>query len=82
MKNETLSIVIFLVSVFISSVSQLVLKKSAGQQHDSVLKEYYPYEEMFQTQGSFFQLPQQLVLCVYIYTEEILQRHTVQLQVI
>lgn len=31
---------IFLLSVFISSVSQVVLKKSATKQHDSKLKEY------------------------------------------
>lgn len=40
MKNEIFSILLFLASVFISSVSQVFLKKSAGQQHGSVLKEY------------------------------------------
>lgn len=40
MKNETVSIIIFLVSVFISSVSQVLLKKSAGQEQKSIIKEY------------------------------------------
>ena len=31
---------LFLFSVFISSVSQVILKKSANQSHDSMLKEY------------------------------------------
>ncbi len=33
-------VIIFLISVFISSVSQVVLKKSAKQQHESRVKEY------------------------------------------
>lgn len=33
-------ILIFLCSVFISSVSQVLLKSSANKQHDNVLKEY------------------------------------------
>lgn len=44
------------------------------------LKEYYPHEEIV-TQVSFFQLSQQLALCVYIETKEALQRHVVQLEV-
>lgn len=32
--------IIFLISVFISSVSQVVLKKSAKQQHENRIKEY------------------------------------------
>lgn len=33
-------IVIFLFSVLISSVAQIILKKSAGKKYDSVIKEY------------------------------------------
>lgn len=33
-------IIVFLVSVFISSVSQIVLKKSANKKYDSIIKEY------------------------------------------
>lgn len=34
------SIIIFLFSVFISSVSQIILKKSSGKVYDSKIKEY------------------------------------------
>lgn len=40
MKVEMLYILLFLVSVFISSVSQIMLKKSADKQYESKLKEY------------------------------------------
>ena len=40
MKFEMLYIILFLVSVFISSVSQIMLKKSADKQYDSKLREY------------------------------------------
>ncbi len=40
MKNEALYILIFLFSVFISSVSQIILKKSAGKVYESRIKEY------------------------------------------
>lgn len=33
-------ILVFLVSVFISSVSQIVLKKSANKKYDNIIKEY------------------------------------------
>ncbi len=40
MKNEALFIIVFLFSVFISSVSQILLKKSAGKVYESRIKEY------------------------------------------
>ncbi len=40
MKNEVLFTVLFLFSVFISSVSQILLKKSAGKTHESRIREY------------------------------------------
>lgn len=40
MKNEGAYILIFLVSVFISSVSQIVLKKSANRKYENKLREY------------------------------------------
>lgn len=41
MKNSILPyILIFVFAVFLSSVSQILLKKSAGNKHDSVIKEY------------------------------------------
>lgn len=40
MKNEGLCIILFLVSVFISSVSQIMLKKSANISHENRIKEY------------------------------------------
>ena len=35
-----LYILVFLLSVFISSMSQVLLKKAAGKQHKSLLREY------------------------------------------
>lgn len=40
MKNDMMYILLFLVSVFISSVSQIILKKSANKEYDSKIKEY------------------------------------------
>ncbi|MEG0310887.1 MAG: EamA family transporter [Eubacterium sp.] len=40
MNNTVLYTIIFLVSVFISSVSQIILKKSAQKKYENVLKEY------------------------------------------
>ena len=40
MNNKGLYIIIFLVSVFISSVSQIMLKKSANVTYESKIKEY------------------------------------------
>ena len=40
MKNEGLYIILFLVSVFISSVSQIMLKKSANISYENKIKEY------------------------------------------
>lgn len=40
MKNSVLYSMIFLGSVFVSSVSQVILKKSSGKVYDSKIKEY------------------------------------------
>jgi len=40
MKNNLIYIIIFLSSVLISSISQIVLKKSANKNYDNRLKEY------------------------------------------
>ena len=40
MKIEIVYMGLFLLSVFISSVSQIILKKSANKQYDNKLKEY------------------------------------------
>ena len=40
MKNELVYILVFLISVFIASVSQIMLKKSANKKYDSKIKEY------------------------------------------
>ena len=40
MNRLEISVCILLLSVFISSVSQIILKKAAGKTYDSTLKEY------------------------------------------
>ena len=40
MSRLEISVCILLLSVFISSVSQIILKKAAGKTYDSTLKEY------------------------------------------
>ena len=40
MKNETMYILLFLTAVFISSISQVVLKKSAGRVYKNRIQEY------------------------------------------
>ena len=40
MNSEKMYILLFLFSVLISSVSQIILKKSANVQHESMIKEY------------------------------------------
>ncbi len=40
MKNECIFIFIFLFSVLISAISQVILKKSASKQYESKLREY------------------------------------------
>ena len=40
MNNSIVYIIIFLISVFISSISQIMLKKSANETHKSKLGEY------------------------------------------
>lgn len=47
MKANWLYIVIFLTSVLISSISQVVLKSSAKQEHDNKLKEYLNPKVLF-----------------------------------
>lgn len=53
MKTEYLYIGLFIFSVFISSVSQIMLKKSAGKQYENKLKEYLNFPVMF-AYGLFF----------------------------
>lgn len=40
MKTEMIYVVIFLISVFIASVSQIILKKSANKTYENKLQEY------------------------------------------
>ena len=40
MESKFIYVIIFLISVFISSVSQIILKKSANKTYDSKIKEY------------------------------------------
>ncbi|MDD4508522.1 MAG: EamA family transporter [Eubacteriaceae bacterium] len=40
MNNSMIFVLIFLGSVFISAISQIILKKSANGHHDSIIKEY------------------------------------------
>ena len=40
MEGKFIYVIIFLISVFISSVSQIILKKSANKTYDSKIKEY------------------------------------------
>ena len=53
MKNEGIYIVIFLISVFISSVSQIILKKSANINRENKMKEYFNPEVII-AYGMFF----------------------------
>lgn len=53
MKHELIYVAIFLVSVFVSSVSQIILKKSAGKTYDSKIKEYMNFPVIF-AYGLFF----------------------------
>lgn len=46
-------ILFFLFSVFISSVSQTILKKSANEEHDSILQEYMNFKVIL-AYGLFF----------------------------
>lgn len=40
MKSDNVCIILFLIAVFVSSVSQIILKKSALKTHGSIVKEY------------------------------------------
>lgn len=40
MLNDIKYIILFLISVFISSASQILLKKSAGKTYENIIKEY------------------------------------------
>lgn len=46
-------VLIFLISVFVSSCSQIILKKSAAKEHQSVLKEYMNWRVIL-AYGLFF----------------------------
>lgn len=42
--NKTIFILIYLAGVFVSSIAQILLKKSAGKKYESVIREYLnPY---------------------------------------
>ena len=42
--NKTIFILIYLAGVFVSSIAQILLKKSAGKKYESAIKEYLnPY---------------------------------------
>ena len=45
--NLLIYIIIFLISVFISSCSQILLKKEATKEHESFIKEYLNFPVMF-----------------------------------
>lgn len=53
MNNNILYIALFLFSVFISSVSQILLKKSANAIHQSAIKEYLNFKVVI-AYGFFF----------------------------
>ena len=57
-------ILIFLVSVFISSVSQIILKKSAEIKYDSVIKEYLNIRVI----GAYSMFFLSTLLTMYAYT--------------
>lgn len=40
-------IIVFVISVFISSVSQIILKMSTQEQHENILKEYLNFKVIF-----------------------------------
>lgn len=53
MNNKILYAAVFLISVLISSVSQIMLKKSANKTYDSKIKEYLNFPVIF-AYGLFF----------------------------
>ena len=57
-------ILIFLFSVLISSVAQIILKKSAGKKHDSFIKEYLNFRVM----GAYLIFFLSTLLTMYAYT--------------
>lgn len=58
-------ILVFLVSVFISSLSQVLLKVSAGKQHSSIWREYLNIR-IICAYGLFF-LATLITICAYRY---------------
>ena len=53
MNNKLLYVAVFLISVLVSSVSQIILKKSANKTYDSKIKEYMNFPVIF-AYGLFF----------------------------
>lgn len=65
MNHNVLYILLFLISVMVSSVSQIVLKKSANKTYDSKIKEYMNFPVIF-AYGLFF-LSSLLTVWAYKY---------------
>jgi len=63
MGNKWLFVILFLISVFLSSVSQVILKKSANKTHASAIKEYLNV----QTIGAYALFFLSTLLTVYSY---------------
>lgn len=57
-------ILIFLFSVLISSVAQIILKKSAGRKYDSIIKEYLNFRVI----GAYSIFFLSTLLTMYAYT--------------
>lgn len=53
MNSREIYILVFLISVFISSISQIILKKSTTKKYDNKLKEYLNMRVIF-AYGMFF----------------------------
>ena len=63
MNNEILYIIIFITSVFISSVSQILLKKSANTIYKNKIREYVNYKVIF----SYFLFILSTLITLYAY---------------
>lgn len=57
-------ILVFLVSVLISSISQIILKKSAARKYDSLIKEYLNVRVI----GAYAMFFLSTLLTMYAYT--------------
>lgn len=63
MNNEILYIFVFIASVFISSVSQILLKKSANTIYKNKIREYVNYKVIF----SYFLFILSTLITLYAY---------------